>query len=45
LPGSLKELAVELGLTHEALYRTLARMADNGEIERLEGKIRLSRPI
>ncbi len=26
LPGTLKELAADLGLTHEALYRTLARM-------------------
>ena len=28
LPGTLKQLAADLGLTHEALYRTLARMAD-----------------
>jgi CRP/FNR family transcriptional regulator, dissimilatory nitrate respiration regulator len=41
LPGTLKDLAGELGLAHEALYRTLADMAANGEIERLEGKIRL----
>jgi DNA-binding MarR family transcriptional regulator len=41
LPGTLKELADELGLTHEALYRTLADMATEGEIERLKGKIRL----
>lgn len=39
LKGSLKELAAELGLTHEALYRTLARMAGDGEIERHKGKI------
>ena len=39
--GTLKNLAVELGLTHEALYRTLAEMAAAGEIERLNGKIRL----
>jgi CRP-like cAMP-binding protein len=45
LPGNLKELAVDLGLTHEALYRTLARMTAEGEIKRLDGKIRLSRPI
>jgi CRP-like cAMP-binding protein len=45
LPGSLKELAVELGLTHEALYRTLSRMAEEGEIKRLDGQIRLSRPV
>jgi CRP/FNR family transcriptional regulator, dissimilatory nitrate respiration regulator len=41
LPGTLKELAGELGLTHEALYRALADMAAEGEIERLKGKIRL----
>jgi CRP/FNR family transcriptional regulator, dissimilatory nitrate respiration regulator len=40
LPGTLKELASELGLTHEALYRTLAEMAAEGEIERRKGKIR-----
>lgn len=45
LPGTLKELAAELGLTHEALYRTLARMAKQGEIRRLDGRIRLSRSI
>jgi CRP/FNR family transcriptional regulator, dissimilatory nitrate respiration regulator len=42
--GTLKDLATELGLTHEALYRTLADMAAAGEIERLNGKIRLAKP-
>jgi CRP-like cAMP-binding protein len=32
--GTLKELAADLGLTHEALYRTLARMEADGEIRR-----------
>jgi CRP/FNR family transcriptional regulator, dissimilatory nitrate respiration regulator len=32
--GTLKNLAAELGMTHEALYRTLARMAEEGEIKR-----------
>ena len=41
LPGSLKDLAADLGLTHEALYRTLAQMTAAGEIARLRGKIRL----
>jgi CRP-like cAMP-binding protein len=41
LPGTLKELAGELGLTHEALYRALADMTAKGEIERLKGTIRL----
>lgn len=44
VPGTLKDLAAELGLTHEALYRTLANMAAEGEIERLKGKIRISKP-
>jgi CRP-like cAMP-binding protein len=42
--GTLKDLATELGLTHEALYRTLADMAADGEIERLDGKIKLTNP-
>ena len=41
LPGTLKDIAANLGLTHEALYRTLAKMQDAGEIERLKGKIRI----
>jgi CRP-like cAMP-binding protein len=43
LTGTLKDLAAVLGLTHEALYRTLAQMQADGEIERLKGKIRLAR--
>ncbi len=39
LKGTLKELAAELGLTHEALYRTLARMVSDGEITRSDDKI------
>jgi CRP-like cAMP-binding protein len=41
LPGSLKELAAELGLTHEALYRTLAAMERDGVIARNRGAITL----
>ena len=41
LSGALKELAGEIGLTHEALYRTLSQMTADGEIERLRGRIRL----
>jgi CRP/FNR family transcriptional regulator, dissimilatory nitrate respiration regulator len=41
LRGTLKDVAGELGLTHEALYRTLADMAADGEIERDKGVIRL----
>ena len=42
LPGTLKDLAAELGLSHEALYRTLARMTAEGEIKRLPGAIKLA---
>jgi CRP-like cAMP-binding protein len=44
LSGTVKDLAAELGLTHEALYRTLAEMAADGEIERSKGMIRLLKP-
>ena len=37
LSGTLKDVAGELGLTHEALYRTLADMMADGEIERRRG--------
>jgi CRP-like cAMP-binding protein len=43
LRGTVKDLAAELGLTHEALYRTLSELAAEGTIERLEGKIRIVR--
>lgn len=33
-PGTLKEFAQELGLTHEALYRALARLEDEGRLVR-----------
>lgn len=44
LSGTLKDMAAELGLAHEALYRTLAEMAADGEIERRKGTIRLLKP-
>lgn len=42
LTGTLKDLAAELGLTHEALYRTLATLERSGEIKRGKGKIVLA---
>ena len=45
LAGTVKDLAGELGLTHEALYRTLAKMVADGEIERLKGRIRRMKPL
>ena len=43
LRGTVKDLAAELGLTHEALYRTLAALEKAGEIRRSRGKITLRR--
>ena len=37
LPGTLKDMAVEIGLTHEAFYRALARIERAGRIRR-EGR-------
>jgi CRP-like cAMP-binding protein len=42
LAGTLKDLAAELGLTHEALYRALARLAKSGEIKRGKGFVSLT---
>lgn len=42
LHGTLKEVAADLGLTHEALYRALARMEADGEIKRSGGTIKSS---
>jgi len=44
LMGALKDIAAELGLTHEVLYRTLAALERSGEIKRSRGKITLVRP-
>jgi CRP-like cAMP-binding protein len=41
LNGTLKDLARDLGLTHETLYRTLARMERSGQIERQGDGLRL----
>jgi CRP-like cAMP-binding protein len=43
IAGTLKDLAAELGLTHEALYRTLAALERAGAIKRATGKIMLTR--
>jgi CRP-like cAMP-binding protein len=41
LKGPLKQVAADMGLTHEALYRTLARMEAAGEIVRNGSTIKL----
>lgn len=43
LRGSLKDLASELGLAHETLYRVVARMEKSGRIEREGNCLRLGR--
>jgi CRP/FNR family transcriptional regulator, dissimilatory nitrate respiration regulator len=45
LHGTVKDLATELGLTHEALYRTLAALERAGEIRRTPGKITILRRV
>jgi CRP/FNR family transcriptional regulator, dissimilatory nitrate respiration regulator len=44
LRGTLKDVAAELGLTHEALYRTLAALERCGDIRKDAGAIVLRRP-
>lgn len=44
LSGTLKEMASELGLAHEVLYRTLADLETQGLIERADHLIKL-KPI
>lgn len=43
IAGSLKHLAQELGLSHEALYRALARLERDGKIRRETGMIQIIR--
>ena len=45
LRGTLKDLAAEIGLTHEALYRTLAALERSGEIKRKGERIVFSKPV
>ena len=45
LPGPLQDVASELGLTREALYRTLASLEQTGAIERTKSRIRLKKSL
>ena len=45
LHGTLKDLAAEIGLTHEALYRALAALERAGEIKRGGNRIMLVRRV
>ena len=44
LAGPLQDLAAELGLTREALYRALARLARDGAIRREADAITVTTP-
>jgi DNA-binding IclR family transcriptional regulator len=39
LTGTLMDFAAEIGLTHEALYRTLATLEREGAVERTGSEI------
>jgi len=43
LHGTIKDLAAEIGLTHEALYRTLNKLQAAGTIARTKGTITLTK--
>lgn len=45
LPGTVKDLALDLGLTHEAVYRTLAAMQQDGDIKRSGRRITLTSSV
>ena len=44
VPSGLKTLAAELGVTHEALYRTLATLQKSGHLSKQEGMLVLHTP-
>lgn len=41
LQAGLKSVAAELGVSHEALYRTVAELEKQGVLERAEGQLRI----
>lgn len=45
LEGQLQDIAAEIGMTREALYRTLAALEDEGQLTRTEAEIVLSKSI
>jgi CRP/FNR family transcriptional regulator, dissimilatory nitrate respiration regulator len=45
LSGQLQDIASELGLTREALYRTLASLEADGAIRRTSNRIQLNRRL
>jgi CRP-like cAMP-binding protein len=45
LRGQVQDIASDLGLTREALYRTLASLERASAIERARARIRLKKPL
>lgn len=45
VPGELQEIAAEVGLTREALYRALAELDENGQIGRSAGTILIRKSL
>lgn len=45
LPGQLQDIAADIGLTREALYRTLAALEKRGAIARTGRRIVLKKPL
>jgi DeoR/GlpR family transcriptional regulator of sugar metabolism len=44
LNSSVKSIAAEIGVSHEALYRTLASMEKLGQLQRTDGELRICKP-
>jgi len=42
--GTMKDMAAELGLTHEALYRAMAALEKNGRIHRSADRLQILSP-
>jgi CRP-like cAMP-binding protein len=45
IEGQLQDIAAEVGLTREALYRTLAALAADGSLTRMDGSIVLRKSV
>jgi DNA-binding MarR family transcriptional regulator len=45
LESDYKSLAAELGITHEALYRTISKMAAEGLIEKRQNSLKLIKKV
>ena len=43
--GTYKDMAHELGLTHESFYRSLAKLEKDGTIQRASSRIKIIKPL